>query len=195
MVKRNNKKIEVVNEVNNDHESDNGEVERTEYDAEVVNEKKIIDKTTNDLINNDGSLAKRKVKTLSEKQVENLRNGRAKRLERIRQTQKERQDHIASMVEQVAEKKIKKTIEERQQKRQYDEDKRIVNRLKKLIDDDGVEDEDILNDKEEEEADIIITKRKQTLEEAKQQEIIQQPYISHPRLSRRDPLLRHRMMK
>ena len=120
-------------------EDEEGEIERTENDEleeerfiEKELKEKNMNKTVEELTNKDGTLNKRKTRTISEKQRENLRRGREKRLERIRDIQHERQEKIADMVEKVAVKKIENKKVQREAKRKYDEDDRILKKLKKM---------------------------------------------------------------
>ena len=208
----------------NPEEDEDGEIEMTEQDDleedhfknKEINDKN-LNKTVEELTNKDGTLNKRKTRTLSEKQRETLRRGREKRIERIREIQQDRQEKIAEMVEKVAVKKMENKRFQREAKRKYDEDNRIMNKLKRIIKEDEVDEEPIY-DAEQEEKPLRKVKTSENLEEEEKpkrkpkkriiiedseedsepDEIIirqkKEPIrreIIHPRM-RRDPLLRHR---
>ena len=214
-----NKRKDKIENPKKDEEEEEGEIERNDEsgddeDGEKYFEKKEINnknlkKTTNELLKDDGTLNKRKTRTLSEKQKETLRVGREKRLERIRDIQKERQNKIAEMVEKVAEKKIQNKKIQRDSKRIYDEDDRIISKLKKLIKEDEVDEEPIYINEENEKSLKKVSKSENLVEikpkkkiiiddadEDEEEEIIirKRVNIEHPRKIkyRNDPLMRHR---
>ena len=213
-----NKRKDKIENPKKDEEEEEGEIERNDEsgddeDGEKYFEKKEINnknlkKTTNELLKDDGTLNNRKTRTLSEKQKETLRVGREKRLERIRDIQKERQNKIAEMVEKVAEKKIRNKKIQRDSKRIYDEDDRIISKLKKLIKEDAVDEEPIYINEENEKSlkkvsksenlEYIKPKKKIIIDDTddEEEEIIirKRVNIEHPRKIkyRNDPLMRHR---
>mgnify|MGYP007066198555 CR=1 FL=1 len=206
--KRKDKEEEEEGEIERNDESGDDEDGEKYFEKKEINNKN-LKKTTNELLKDDGTLNKRKTRTLSEKQKETLRVGREKRLERIRDIQKERQNKIAEMVEKVAEKKIRNKKIQRDSKRIYDEDDRIISKLKKLIKEDEVDEEPIYINEENEKSLKKVSKSENLVEikpkkkiiiddadEDEEEEIIirKRVNIEHPRKIkyRNDPLMRHR---
>ena len=206
--KRKDKEEEEEGEIERNDESGDDEDGEKYFEKKEINNKN-LKKTTNELLKDDGTLNKRKTRTLSEKQKETLRVGREKRLERIRDIQKERQNKIAEMVEKVAEKKIQNKKIQRDSKRIYDEDDRIISKLKKLIKEDEVDEEPIYINEENEKSLKKVSKSENLVEikpkkkiiiddadEDEEEEIIirKRVNIEHPRKIkyRNDPLMRHR---
>ena len=206
--KRKDKEEEEEGEIERNDESGDDEDGEKYFEKKEINNKN-LKKTTNELLKDDGTLNKRKTRTLSEKQKETLRVGREKRLERIRDIQKERQNKIVEMVEKVAEKKIQNKKIQRDSKRIYDEDDRIISKLKKLIKEDEVDEEPIYINEENEKSLKKVSKSENLVEikpkkkiiiddadEDEEEEIIirKRVNIEHPRKIkyRNDPLMRHR---
>ena len=206
--KRKDKEEEEEGEIERNDESGDDEDGEKYFEKKEINNKN-LKKTTNELLKDDGTLNKRKTRTLSEKQKETLRVGREKRLERIRDIQKDRQNKIVEMVEKVAEKKIQNKKIQRDSKRIYDEDDRIISKLKKLIKEDEVDEEPIYINEENEKSLKKVSKSENLVEikpkkkiiiddadEDEEEEIIirKRVNIEHPRKIkyRNDPLMRHR---
>lgn len=205
--KRKDKEEEEEGEIERNDESGDDEDGEKYFEKKEINNKN-LKKTTNELLKDDGTLNNRKTRTLSEKQKETLRVGREKRLERIRDIQKERQNKIVEMVEKVAEKKIRNKKIQRDSKRIYDEDDRIISKLKKLIKEDEVDEEPIYINEENEKSLKKVSKSENLVEikpkkkiiiddtDDEEEEIIirKRVNIEHPRKIkyRNDPLMRHR---